>query len=66
MQKHILYYFVPSETALSSHFGELELVGNTPAVLVKLTPLSGGWAVVKRMFDILFAIVGLVLAAIPM
>ena len=66
VQKHILYYFVPSETALSSHFGELELVGNTPAVLVKLTPLSGGWAVVKRMFDILFAIVGLVLAAIPM
>lgn len=66
IQKHLLYYFVPSETALSSHFGELELVGNTPAVLVKLTPLSGGWAVVKRIFDIFFAVVGLVLAAIPM
>lgn len=66
VNKHILYYFVPSETELSSHFGELELVGNTPAVLVKLTPLSGGWAVVKRAFDILFSIVGLILAAIPM
>ena len=66
VQRHILYYFVPSETELSSHFGELELVGNTPAVLVKLTPLSGGWAVVKRGFDILFAVVGLILAAIPM
>lgn len=66
VKKHILYYFVPSETALSSHFGELELVGNTPAVLVKLTPLSGGWAVVKRLFDILFSIIGLVLALIPM
>ncbi|MBQ3293282.1 sugar transferase [Candidatus Saccharibacteria bacterium] len=66
VQRHLLYYFVPSETALSSHFGELELVGNTPAVLVKLTPLSGGWAVVKRAFDILFSIVALVIAAIPM
>ena len=66
VNKHILYYFVPSETELSSHFGELELVGNTPAVLVKLTPLSGGWAVVKRVFDIMFAVIGLVLAAIPM
>lgn len=66
VNKHILYYFVPSETELSSHFGELELVGNTPAVLVKLTPLSGGWAVVKRAFDILFSIVALILAAIPM
>lgn len=66
VNRHLLYYFVPSETELSSHFGELELVGNTPAVLVKLTPLSGGWAVVKRAFDILFSVVALVLAAIPM
>ena len=65
-ERHLLYYFVPSETALSSHFGELELVGNTPAVLVKLTPLSGGAAVFKRAFDLLFAVVALVVAAIPM
>ena len=64
--KHLLYYFVPSETALSSHFGELELVGNTPAVSVMATPLSGGYVVVKRAFDILFALVGIILAAIPM
>lgn len=66
VQRHLLYYFVPSETALSSHFGELELVGNTPAVLVKLTPLSGGWAVFKRAFDILFSFVAIIIAAIPM
>ncbi len=66
IQNHLLYYFVPSETELSSHFGELELVGNTPAVLVKLTPLSGGWAVIKRGFDLLFSLVALVVAAIPM
>ena len=64
--RHLLYYFVPSETALSSHFGELELVGNTPAVLVMATPLTGGYAVIKRLFDILFSLVAIVLTAIPM
>ncbi|MDO5451749.1 MAG: exopolysaccharide biosynthesis polyprenyl glycosylphosphotransferase [Candidatus Saccharibacteria bacterium] len=66
VQRHLLYYFVPSETALSSHFGELELIGTTPAVLVMTTPLTGWYAGVKRLFDIVFAVVGLVLAAIPM
>lgn len=66
VQKHILYYFVPSETALSSNFGELELVGNTPAMLVKLTPLSGGWVAFKRVFDFVFALVAIVVALIPM
>jgi exopolysaccharide biosynthesis polyprenyl glycosylphosphotransferase len=66
VQRHLLYYFVPSETALSSHFGELELVGNTPAVLVKVTPLTGGAAAFKRLFDILFSLVAIILASIPM
>ena len=66
IQRHLLYYFVPSETALSSHFGEMELVGNTPAVLVKLTPLSGGAAIFKRLFDICFSLVAILIAAIPM
>ena len=64
--RHMLYYFVPSETALSSHFGELELVGNTPAVLVKLTPLTGGMAAIKRTFDIVFSLIAIIVAAIPM
>lgn len=66
VQRHLLYYFVPSETALSSHFGDLELVGNTPAVLVKTTPLTGGYAAIKRLFDILFSLVAIIIAAIPM
>ena len=66
IQRHLLYYFVPSETALSSHFGELELVGSTPAVLVKLTPLSGGAAVFKRVFDFCFSLVAIIVMAIPM
>lgn len=64
--RHLLYYFVPSETALSSHFGELELVGNTPAVLVMTTPLTGGYAVIKRLFDVLFSLVGIIIVSIPM
>lgn len=64
--RHMLYYFVPSETALSSHFGELELIGNTPAVLVMTTPLAGGYVVVKRMFDILISLLGIIVAGIPM
>ncbi len=66
VNRHMLYYFVPSETALSSHFGNLELVGNTPAVLVKSTPLSGGAAAVKRAFDIIISLIGIILASIPM
>ena len=66
IEKHLLYYFVPSETALSSHFGEMELVGTTPAVLVLATPLTGGYVVIKRAFDILISLLGLIVGAIPM
>lgn len=66
LNRHIFYYFVPSETALSSHFGEMELVGSTPAVLVMTTPLAGGYAFLKRLFDIVFSIVAIIIAAIPM
>lgn len=66
VNRHLLYYFVPSETALSSHFGELELIGNTPAVLVMTTPLTGGYAVFKRCFDFVFSLVAIVIALIPM
>ena len=66
VDRHLLYYFVPSETALSSHFGEMELIGTTPAVLVLTTPLTGGYVVIKRTFDIFIAIIGLIIGAIPM
>ena len=64
--RHLEYYFVPSETALSSHFGELELIGNTPAVMVMVTPLTGGFAAIKRAFDIVFSLLAIIIAAIPM
>ena len=66
VNRHLLYHFVPSENALSSHFGDFEVIGNTPTVLVKTTPLSGGMSAIKRTFDILISLVGIILAAIPM
>ncbi len=66
VDRHIAYYFVPSETALSSHFGEIELVGNTPAVLVKMTPLTGLAAAFKRTFDIVFSLLAIIVTLIPM
>ncbi|MBR3236773.1 sugar transferase [Candidatus Saccharibacteria bacterium] len=63
---HMEYYFVPSETALSSHFGELELIGNTPAVMVVTTPLIGMNAMIKRTFDFLFSLISIIITAIPM
>ena len=66
IDRHLLYYFVPSETALSAHFGEIELIGDMPAVLVKLTPLTGLAAAVKRAFDIVFSLLTIIVTALPM
>lgn len=66
LNHHIPYYFVPSEAALSSQLGDLELIGSTPAILVKVTPLAGWASFVKRTFDIFIGFILTVLALIPM
>lgn len=66
MNRHIPYYFVPSEAALSSQLGDLELIGDIPAILVKVTPLTGSGKIIKRFFDIVLGILALIVAAIPM
>ena len=66
VSRHIDYYFVPSETALSAHFGELELVGNTPAVMVMTTPLIGINVMIKRTFDFVFSLFAIIILALPM
>lgn len=66
INRHLLYYFVPSESMLSAHMGQIELVGNTPAVLVKVTPLIGGIKLFKRFFDIIFSLLAITLTLIPM
>lgn len=66
LNRHLLYYFVPSTAALTSQMGELELIGNTPAILVRVTPLIGSAKIIKRLSDIIFGSLILVLALIPM
>lgn len=65
IERHLLYYFVPSNSMLTSQMGELELIGDTPAILVNITPLAGGAKVVKRLCDVIFSIVALIIAAVP-
>lgn len=66
VQRHLLYYFVPSSAMLSSQMGDLELIGDTPAILVNITPLAGGAKIAKRTCDLIFGGIALVIAAIPM
>lgn len=66
IERHLLYYFVPSEASLSSQLGELELVGNTPAIRVSATPLLGNAKYLKRFFDLLLGSLALLIALVPM
>lgn len=63
---HLLYYFIPSESTLSAHIGQPELIGNTPAILVKVTPLIGGSKIIKRLLDLTLGAIGLIFAILPM
>lgn len=66
IKHHLSYYFVPKESSLSSHIGEIELIGDTPAVLVKVTPLVGSARVVKRTLDLVLGTLATLIAFIPM
>ncbi|MBR3204318.1 sugar transferase [Candidatus Saccharibacteria bacterium] len=66
VDKHLLYYFIPNEASMSSQLGELELVGNTPAIRVSATPLLGNMKYLKRFFDIVLGGVAFIVAFIPM
>lgn len=66
VDRHLLYYFVPSNAALTSQMGELELIGYIPAIMVSATPLAGGAKFVKRCGDLLVGGLILLLALIPM
>ncbi len=65
LNRHLLYYFVPSSAMLSSQMGDLELVGDTPAILVNVTPLSGSAKIAKRTCDLILGCLGLIIALIP-
>ncbi len=66
INRHLLYYFVPSSAMLSSQMGELELIGDTPAILVRVTPLIGSAKIAKRLCDIIISLLAIIITAIPM
>ncbi|MBQ8992304.1 sugar transferase, partial [Candidatus Saccharibacteria bacterium] len=66
IKHHLLYYFVPTESTLSSHIGDIELIGDIPAMLVKVTPLVGAARAVKRLMDLVLGLVAFLVALIPM
>lgn len=66
LNRHLLYYFVPNSAMLSSQMGELELIGDTPAILVKATSLVGSARVAKRLCDLIIGSLALLIALIPM
>lgn len=66
VNRHLMYYFVPSSAMLASQMGELELVGDIPTIFVRVTPLVGSARVAKRLCDIVISAIGLLIAAIPM
>lgn len=66
VDRHLYYYFVPTESTLSQHIGELELIGNTPVILVKSTPLIGCAKAIKRIMDLVLGLLLFILALIPM
>lgn len=66
VKHHMLYYFVPTDSTLTSHIGSMELIGDTPAILVKVTPLMGGARIAKRAMDIILGSIAFIIALIPM
>lgn len=67
IRHHALYYHVPNESMLATHTGSLALIGDTPAILVKVTPLNTGAArFLKRTEDLIFGGILFLLALIPM
>ena len=65
VKRHLAYYTIPSATNLSVKTGETEFIGNMPAVPIQSTPLISTARFTKRLTDIIFSLILLILAIIP-
>jgi len=66
-EHHISYRFIPGNTELFVGNIDVELFrSSVPVIAVRQTPLFGWGRVVKRLFDLLFGLVLLAIAAVPM
>ena len=57
----IYYYFIPEVLRLQSVNIEMEMIDDVPVIALRQTPLEGWGHVYKRLFDILFSLVFIVL-----
>jgi lipopolysaccharide/colanic/teichoic acid biosynthesis glycosyltransferase len=59
---HTRYMFVPNQDILISHMGDMDIIGSQPVITISTTPLVGRARLIKRLFDIVFSVVFLVIA----
>lgn len=66
IEHHALYYYSPSESSIITLGGNVEFIAAVPIILVRTTPLNGGARIYKRITDIIFGALFIIIAAIPM
>lgn len=60
---HVQYHFIPDQVGVQTSRIDIQLLGDYPLVSVRTTPLDGWGKIVKRIFDIGFAIFILILTS---
>jgi undecaprenyl-phosphate galactose phosphotransferase len=55
--------FVPNQDVLISHMGDMDIIGSQPVIHISTTPLVGRARLIKRLFDICFGLIFLILAS---
>jgi exopolysaccharide biosynthesis polyprenyl glycosylphosphotransferase len=58
---HIVYRFIPNQFGLYATNSVIGSLAGVPMIEIKLTPLDGWGRIVKRVFDVIGAILGLIL-----
>ena len=60
---HMRYMFIPNQDILISHMGDMHIIGSQPVISISTTPLVGRARLVKRLFDIVFGLIFLILVS---
>lgn len=63
IEHHLSYMFVPQQDRLLSQLSSVEIVGGLPIIDVKITTLFGVGCFWKRAMDIVFGVIGIIIAS---
>lgn len=61
-ENHIAYKFIPANANLYTGNNQIELFHNFPVIAVHQTALTGWGRIAKRLFDIFFGVLGLIIS----